>query len=454
MSNQIISTTKSSTTPYQIGNTNSYTNVCSEPYIYADERDPNNKKCIDKCPEGSYCSDGNIVQKCFEGAFCPGYPSIIPYTCPEGYKCPEGSVYPIKCMDTEKCLNIFNWDREDRKTTDCPAGTYFNTSKNTCELCPSGFYCTTGSTSGKPCPDGASCPAGVNSPVMCPPGWDYDSNGYCVCPKGQICSCPAGKYNYKGVCKTCNYGTYCPTGSTSAQSCPAGSYCPTPSEIVNCPVNSNADQKNNSCICKDGKYYDKNNNSCKCPAGYFCPQASSAQNCPAGYYCPDNSTSASACKTGSYCPQGSKSEQTCPAGYYCPDSKTLKPCLAGTYNASTGATLSSACKACPFNWWNRYYKKSADGWSQCVDPCPAGLWKSDYNKCAYCMTPGKVCINEKQIDCPAGSYCPKNPKNKNLYDTQIACPAGSYCPVGSTSPNPCPIGKTFKAGSTSSLDCK
>lgn len=89
----------------------------------------------------------------------------------------------------------------------------------------------------------------------------------------------------------------------------------------------------------------------------------------------------------------------CLPGYYCPQGSTsakASACPAGTYRALSGGKDGAACAACQ-----------------------------------------------------SGKYCPSRGMSEGL-----TCPQGYYCPVGTTDPEPCPIG-TYgsKAGLKDSREC-
>lgn len=93
--------------------------------------------------------------------------------------------------------------------------------------------------------------------------------------------------------------------------------------------------------------------------------------CPYGFYCPAGATDKVACSRGlvidksgaksaadcALCPAGKICSEdntlavACTVGFYCPYNATMKPCPAGTYSDTVGATNSSACQPCPAGYW-------------------------------------------------------------------------------------------------------
>lgn len=110
----------------------------------------------------------------------------------------------------------------------------------------------------------------------------------------------------------------------------------------------------------------------------------------------------------------------CPSGYYCESKADLdiageyyekKPCPAGTYFASTGATSAADCT-----------------------PCDDGK---------YCESPGLSAVSG---DCVAGYFCAEgasSPKPYLISGTDYGpCPVGYYCTDGTSSGlTACPAGK-------------
>lgn len=179
------------------------------------------------------------------------------------------------------------------------------------------------------------------------------------------------------------------------------------------------------------------------PAGKYCENAGSQQNCPAGCYCPGGSKSATGTNhdTNTSCKNHISSNESwfyTSAVYYCPEthpdsisgSKSINDCYftsadgqriynnASKITVSTGQYLQAKhttpadCKedyVCPGGEF--YARADSD---QGLSTCPDGKQpNADKSAC------------EGAVQCPKGSYLPKNTQ------TCAECPDGFVCKGGS-----------------------
>lgn len=123
--------------------------------------------------------------------------------------------------------------------------------------------------------------------------------GFQCLPKRDNCS--------EGVCESCEYGRYCPSGtsnrfaSTDYNVCPAGYDCPDPAEEMEV-----------------------------CNAGHYCLSGSY----DGGVACPNSSEGLEGVHAWGfrlYCPAGSSEISICPDGYICRSSATIEICPEGYY---------------------------------------------------------------------------------------------------------------------------
>ncbi|CAH1789581.1 unnamed protein product, partial [Owenia fusiformis] len=281
----------------------------------------------DICPEGWYCTSGDLVQ-----------------LCPEGYYCPEGTgVNWIPCP-RGTFSNETGLAREDQCES-CLGGSYCETLRATAPkaLCSAGYYCEYGTDRATPtngnatlingtcqvpggetgvggvCPEGSYCPIGTTTPLPCGAGTYSNVTGLATCYQ-----CPAGYYCLDGdvtfMDTPCPEGHYCLAGTSSPSQypCPPGTY-----------FNTTGAQTIDDCIA--------------CPGGYYCEIPGLAQPtglCDPGWYCTLNSSSAQSvteggeCQPGFYCPQGAYAPIQCDPGTYCEITGLDAPtgnCTAGYY---------------------------------------------------------------------------------------------------------------------------
>lgn len=134
------------------------------------------------------------------------------------------------------------------------------------------------------------------------------------------------------------------------------------------------------------------------------------------------------CPNGKYTTDNHLTCKPCTTGYTCKDGKVQTLCRAGTYSNNT------ECLRCPINSVLSADKKSilrvptfsADGWTSCVDQCPAGLWNSAPGKCAYCPKGTYSGIGSTSCTkCPRGTY------SRQLGTANcLPCPENKYSGIG------------------------
>ena len=135
------------------------------------------------------------------------------------------------------------------------------------------------------------------------------------------------------------------------------------------------------------------------------------------------------CDKGYYCPEGSYKMTPCPSGYYCPDDTGNYedfPCPAGKYSIKQYLEQSSDCDECPLG----HYCPAAS-----VIPlmCPRGTYRNTQGaECAENGSDSTCCTV-----CDGGSKCPY----EGMTD-KIDCGAGYYSPEGSQECFVCQTGYT------------
>jgi hypothetical protein len=177
----------------------------------------------------------------------------------------------------------------------------------------------------------------------------------------------------------------------------------------------------------------------------------SCTTCPAGFSC--SSGSPVTCPAGSFCPFGSLTPTPCTAGGFClngTDAPT--PCAAGTFSTAIGATTNATCAACAAGFFCSLGSTSATqnvcpagsycrAGSGAATPCPAGTFRasSGATLLADCMT------------CTLGFFCAPGSTTATQYST---CPIGFFCTGGGRSATPCyPAAACTVAGLTAQPAC-
>lgn len=400
------------------------------------------------CSPAYYCNDTKLdspVGLCEAGYYCDGgSDSSQQHICPKGSFCPEGSTIPRMCSE----------------------GTYQSElGKSTCETCPAGYYCEANCSFPLSCPKGYYCESGTASVTIeigCPIGTFLNHTGGANVT--DCYSCVSGWYcNQKGLSapsSLCSEGYYCEEGSIddmgrksssdSPSLCTIGHYCPEGSSVpLPCKIGSFSPTTGNvndsSCIsCTPGMYCGEEGLSSPsdyCYGGYYCelgsgsPEPTNGINgnvCPLGHFCENGTVSPVECPEGKFANiAGLKECYACPKGYYCvPGITSPVICPKGEYcEMNTGITLNR--KLCPPGSFNN------------------GTGSESINDCLLCDG-GKGCsvfgLDEPDLICQNGYYCPQGSKNAKgnlgvLGGTAGGiCPKGNYCPHGSDLPSPCPAG--------------
>lgn len=409
------------------------------------------------CPAGTYrTSTGAGAESdclvCDAGSYCRYEATTSLTDCPQGYYCMKGTTVPEPCpVGTYGAATKLTASSD---CTDCTAGKYCDSKGITAPTgnCLAGFYCTLKSitatpvdgTTGNVCTRGGYCETGASAPVACPDGsyniftGSVDSSSCITCPSGFYCS----GTSQPTPTAQCNAGYYCTGGATTAQqnSATAGYYTIAGSSSqIPCMQGTFSSSSNLSTCdaCTAGKYCPNTQMSTPldCPEGYYCPTGSvMPKPCPAGTFRASTGATAEAdctlCTGGNYCLTTGLTAVTgtCLKGYFCTEGSvyaapiTLSagkygPCPTGKYCAA-GTTTPTDCLAGTYNP-NTGGMSSAD----CL-PCPAGK---------YCATDGLDAITG---DCTAGYYCERG----STSTTATICPTGHYCPASAPNKIPCEPG--------------
>ncbi|CDJ67592.1 hypothetical protein, conserved, partial [Eimeria necatrix] len=249
------------------------------------------------------CTDGNQVEYCAAG-----------------YYCPAGTY--------------------DHRSLPCPPGTFSGapraSSRAACGDCLLGHFCgALAQTQPDKCPQGHFCgEKGLALPTACPPGTYNDKVGSTseadclLCPAGSFCPaegtstpkrCPAGTYNdgstKAAACSPCPAGHKCPLGTSSPAACAAGEF--SRAGAAACEV---------------------------CLAGHFCEKEKTTFEEMTNNQCPPGL----ACELPGIPITPTVETHGCPAGMYCTGgSSPPQPCPVGTYGPSPGATSAAECLLSP-----------------------------------------------------------------------------------------------------------
>jgi hypothetical protein len=407
----------------------------------------------DDLPWGHYVMEGNRVQPCPPGTYCPvgrntNFTLCDPGTfqprqaqrscvdCPIGARCPDhGMAWFRKCSAGFACVT---WGTKEATT-----------------LCPAGHYCREGVLTINPriydndtrwhrdnetgvviaSPemnewvlqrrDSAEFKARTGTPSR----WDESGTaGYR--PPSQQSASPysSQKAVYAPVPFPCPIGHYCKQGASSPipipsnfstpQRCYDGYFCPAGSAT---PEGSGA-----------------------CPTGHFCPTAVMAARCPRGHHCPgvanvfprecapgtfnglEGMSNCTLCPTGHVCPGWSRTgPERCPAGYVCNalgQSQPVLTCPEGYFCAEGTHTLDPA-----------------DPTPLRPQPCPPGTFC--LGGVAHNLTTPWIPVEPAGISapqrCTEGTFCREG--SPTAIGSQT-CYAGHYCPPGSTYPVQAPLG--------------
>lgn len=338
----------------------------------------------------------------------------------------EASAVTCKDMDSNHC-NSYNGTggcRTWKENAQCSAGMPTGTKRCGCHETLPGYYMN-GSLDVMQCPKGKYCPGnvGAGGDYTCPSGTQTcqarsQSQSQCVSSCGSssgLTTCPGASDPVEvygscptvcgGKCVKCEQpdtkavGYYC-TGCAGGCSFRVSDYTchpidcqsgkpssTTPDGIENCKSTSIC-WKNNATAyycnqCKDD--YTLTSSGCvkSCEAGYFLA-GGACQICPVNMYCPKGSTSPTHCnavhygyvtdgtgaKASSDCHEATP---VCQPGQYL-DGNTCKPCLAGSFTSTEGAT---ACIPCIPGYW------SEQGSSSCTK-VNCAQFNPQHGRCVLC----------------------------------------------------------------------
>lgn len=334
--------------------------------------------------------------------------------------------FAITChdMDSDHC-NTYNatggcrqWEVMSQCSVGMPTGTkrcgcketipgYYMTDSLDVRTCPIGAYCPghvgaggkIGCTEGKTtCQEKSQNVAQCVSPSSCSGGSTV--SGQCVSWKEMFDECPAtckkcttcknGTADFYN-CAECHIGTSYNSGNATCNpiECQSGRPVSTSANIENCQSHSVC-WKNNATAyycnqCKGDYILTGSGCSKPCEAGYFRPTVqASCQICPVNMYCPKGSTSPTSCNAVhyGYVTDGTGAKAStdcheptpvCQPGQYLVGS-TCKPCPAGTYSSTEGATT---CISCATGYW------SEQGSSSCTK-VNCAQFNPHHGKCVTC----------------------------------------------------------------------
>ena len=319
-------------------------------------------------------------------------------------------------------------------------------------------------------------------------------------------------YNSTGGRTACGGGKYSAEGATSCSNITAGCYGTSASSACPavCAANTYSNAGASACTACDSDYANSGDTaeshagvaSCKvtCAAGtYVASSGAACTDVGSGYYTTASQTisqgstgSRSACSSlnafytasdsgrdattdcfgtttsGKFVKTAKSGEETCTAGGYCAGSVKVyynstggrTACGAGTKNASTGSSSSSACTACAAGTYSTGGASSCStvndgcyGGASATSACPNSCsslnsfyTKSDNGRdantdCYGTTTSGNWIKTQKsgQVTCDAGGYCPGSVKvYYNSTGGRTGCGAGKYnASTGSSSSSAC-----------------
>jgi len=428
------------------------------------------------CTAGSFSagSGASACAACAAGSFSTGSGASACAACAAG-QATDGSAPCADCgigtyAGEAACLPCAAGSFKPAGASDCDPcqpGTYSTAvgagAGATCEACAAGTYST---AEGLPAPDlclpceaGVSSEAGSTICLACPPGMFATSSSCVDCPAysssqggGVVnsCECDAGFYQYYRVRASGGAETYVPNTNTNQlfrlhSFYPAGTLevLRDTQMILMCDgmvvysdrvIQAGTHAVPDDFLLQTGVptcqyattvYYAVSGDfdptestayfKCvPCPAGYASGAAGSdaCTICGSGRYSPGDSE-CRPCPPGSVSSPGAASCIVCPSGWYQSSAETCMPCATGT---ASGPPPSTACTACPLNYW------AATGSMTCT-ACPVLSTSLGATGPAGCW-------------CQAGTYL-------NLAMAPLAClmcPAGQYAPFASTACGQCPPG--------------
>lgn len=167
--------------------------------------------------------------------------------------------------------------------------------------------------------------------------------------QGDFCTrCPAGTRAGRGVCVSCDVGSFSLRASDVCTPCPVGTVAPTTgmSSCESCPIG-------------------------RVPFG-----ASECRPCPLGYEAANDSSSCLPCPSGSARQQFDYECVLCPPGSYAPTQGAVECALCGTglFAATPGSVT---CEACPVGFISGVNAGVNNGSDACIQ-CPPGTTTSGH----------------------------------------------------------------------------
>ena len=249
-------------------------------------------------------------------------------------------------------------------------------------------------------------------------------------------------------CVTCDAGTSCPVGSSSALPCLPGSFGPSPG-LATCS------------LCPAGTFTsDSGSTACRnCTAGYLCVEGSSApQPCPGGTH-GDQSVLA----TIGYLTNLTTDCIICPAGTSCTvGSGQPTPCAPGSFTNAPGQSECFNCEPGKF--------QSESGQARCA-VCGAGNYSANILSCEPCQigefciqgavvgercpsgftTAGRGAASAEDCGCFAGLYEAISPQGNR---SCLACPSGTACNKADTRLAALPVTPTYWRQGNMSVDVR
>ena len=372
----------------------------------------------------------------------------------------------------------------------CAAGTYVASSGAACTDVGSGYYTTASQTISQGSTGSRSACSLLNAFYTASDG-GRDATTDCF---GTTTS---GKFvkTAKSGEETCAAGGYCP-GSVKVYYNSTGGRTACGAGTANANTGSSA---SSACLtCAAGTYNTTTGNTTcsSCPAGSYCTGGSNKSACAAPYSSSaEGSDDTNDCylttSSTKYVAEVGKGEVTCAEGGYCPGGSTIyrggtvtgrvttggrTACGAGTANANTGSSASSACTACAAGTYSTGGASSCStvndgcyGGASATSACPNSCsslnsfyTKSDSGRnentdCYGTTTSGNWIKTQKsgQVTCDAGGYCPGSVKvYYNSTGGRTECGAGKYnASTGSSSSSACANITAGCYGTSASSSC-
>lgn len=286
----------------------------------------------------------------------------------------------------------------------------------TCKPCEPGTYCAGLDTRSVPCSEAtfdhdADPATACVKKTACAPGEFVSKRGSVL--EDRTCSpCAAGTYSHEDnarACTACTGGSYCPPGSTGAQTCAKGFWdhdmdpktpcearaaCPpgstdiaegdplAPTTCVVCPAGTYDDGKRN-CVTDRG-----------CAPGTVMTAPGTTTSpmkcapCAAGEYCPGGETARTTCAEGTWDDDGQPSTScvawsTCGRGQYVDSANAsttrdqCSVCPQGTYSTTLMASACAPQKTCEPGTYVRMTASAAS--ERSCGACPAGTSSTTAN---------------------------------------------------------------------------